>query len=78
MKKTASDKLSDRLVKAFLKNKIISPLPSRYTKKLIEADKFRKICESKIKCRAIRSWKRKRNREPYQRRINTKRIYSWC
>ena len=48
MKKTASDKLSDRLVKAFLKNKIISPLPSRYTKKLIEADKFRKICESKI------------------------------
>ena len=48
MKKTASDKLSDRLVKAFLKDKIISPLPSRYTKKLIEADKFRKICESKI------------------------------
>ena len=42
-------KLSNQLVKAFLKNKIISPLPARYTKKLSEAEKFRKLCESKIK-----------------------------
>ena len=42
------EKLSNQLVKAFLKNKIISPLPSRYTKKISEAQKFRKLCESKI------------------------------
>ena len=49
MKKTLKDKLSDKLVNAFLKNKIISPLPQKFTKKLTEADKFRKLCESKIK-----------------------------
>ncbi len=49
MKKTIKDKLSDKLVYAFLNNKIISPLPKKFTKKLNEADKFRKLCESKIK-----------------------------
>ena len=49
MKKTLKDKLSDKLVNAFLKNKIISTLPKKFTKKLTEADKFRKLCESKIK-----------------------------
>ena len=34
MKKTEIDKLSDKLVKAFLKNKIIAPLPLKYTKKI--------------------------------------------
>ena len=43
------NKYATRLVNAFLKNKIISPLPSRYTKKISEAQKFRKLCESKIK-----------------------------
>ena len=42
------NKYADRIVNAFLKNKIISPLPSRYTKKITEAQKFRKLCESKI------------------------------
>ena len=42
------NKYVDRIVNAFLKNKIISPLPSRYTKKISEAQKFRKLCESKI------------------------------
>ena len=32
-----------------LENKIIAPIPSRYTKKLIEAQKLRKLCESKMK-----------------------------
>ena len=41
--------IADRLVNAFLKNKIINPIPSKYTKKLSDAQKFRKICESKIK-----------------------------
>jgi len=43
------DKYANRLVNAFLKNKIISPLPIRYTKKISEAQKLRKLCESKIK-----------------------------
>ena len=43
------NKYANRLVNAFLNNKIISPLPSKYTKKLFEAQKLRKLCESKIK-----------------------------
>ena len=48
MKKSSLDKLTNKLVNAFLKNKIISPLPKKYTKKLNDAQKVRKICESKI------------------------------
>ena len=43
------DKYANKLVRAFLKNKIISPLPIRYTKKITEAQKLRRLCESKIK-----------------------------
>tara|TARA_B100001057_G_scaffold409663_1_gene424425 strand:+ start:44 stop:817 length:774 start_codon:yes stop_codon:yes gene_type:complete len=46
---TLLEKTSNKLVKAFLKNKIITPIPSKYTKKLDEAQKLRKLCESKIK-----------------------------
>tara|TARA_B100001057_G_scaffold278793_1_gene279036 strand:+ start:220 stop:993 length:774 start_codon:yes stop_codon:yes gene_type:complete len=46
--KTLIDKISDKLVKAFLQNKIIAPIPSKFTKKLIEAQKLRILCESKI------------------------------
>ena len=49
MKKTLKDKISDKLVNAFIKKKIITAIPSRFTKRLTEADKFRKLCESKIK-----------------------------
>ena len=42
------NKYADRIVDAFLNNKIISPLPKKYTKKISEAQKFRKLCESKI------------------------------
>ena len=47
--KTLIDKTSDKLVNAFLKNKIIKPIPLKFTKKLKEAQKLRKLCESKIK-----------------------------
>ena len=47
--KTLLEKTSDKLVDAFLKNKIISPIPSKFTKKLIEAEKLRRLCEKKIK-----------------------------
>ena len=42
--KSLIEKTSDRLVKAFLKNKIIAPIPAKYTKKLYEAQKLRKLC----------------------------------
>ena len=41
--------IANKLVKAFLKNKIISPIPNRYTKKISQAEKLKKLCESKIK-----------------------------
>lgn len=41
--------LANKLVKAFLKNQIISPIPSKFTKKITEAEKFKNLCESKIK-----------------------------
>ena len=44
MKKTLIEKTSDNLVKAFLKNKIILSIPKKFTKKLTDADKFRKLC----------------------------------
>ena len=47
------EQTSNKLVKAFLKNKIIAPISSRYTKKLNEAQKLRKLCESKIKLPVI-------------------------
>jgi len=43
------NKYANKLVNAFLKNKIINPIPLRFTKKLSEAQKLRKLCESKIK-----------------------------
>ena len=46
--RTQSEKLANKLVKAFLKNKIIAPLPRKFTKKLTEANKFRLLCESKV------------------------------
>ena len=42
------NKYANKIVNAFLKNKIISPLPTKYTKKLSNAQNFRKLCESKI------------------------------
>ena len=41
--------LSKKLVKAFLKNKLIKPIPTKITKNITKANEFRKLCESKIK-----------------------------
>ena len=49
MKMTSMEKTANKLINAFLKNKIIAPLPLKYTKKISDAQKFRKLCESKIK-----------------------------
>ncbi len=48
-KKNTLEKISDKLVNAFLKDKIITAIPKKFTKKLSEAQKVRKMCESKIK-----------------------------
>ncbi len=49
MTNKSADKIANKLVNAFLKNKIISPIPKKYTKKISNAQIFRKLCESKIK-----------------------------
>ena len=49
MKNKDLNKYANKLVKAFLNNKIIAPIPIKYTKKITEAQKLRKLCESKIK-----------------------------
>ncbi len=43
------NKYAIKLTFAFLNNKVISPIPTKYTKKISEAQKFRLLCESKIK-----------------------------
>ena len=48
MKKTLLEKTADKLVNAFIDNKIIAPIPLKFTKKLIDAEKLRKLCESKV------------------------------
>ena len=48
-KKSLIEITSDKLVSAFLNNKIIAPIPNKFTKKLKDAQKLRKLCESKIK-----------------------------
>ena len=40
--------LANKLVKAFLQNKILAPVPLKYAKSMKEAQKLRKLCESKI------------------------------
>ena len=41
--------VANRLVYAFLNGKIINPISNKYTKNLSNADKLRRLCESKIK-----------------------------
>ncbi len=48
MKKTLLEKTADKLVNAFIYNKIIATIPQKFTKKLSEAQKLRKLCESKV------------------------------
>ena len=48
MKKNNLEKIANKLVTAFLKNKLIEAIPNKYTRKINEAQKLRKLCESKI------------------------------
>ncbi len=40
--------IANKLAKAFLKNRFISPIPIKYTKKMDQANNLRKLCEKKI------------------------------
>ena len=48
MKKTKLDKIANNLVKAFLNNKTIAPIPSKYCTSMKESQKLRRLCESKV------------------------------
>ena len=50
---TEIKKLAQKLVNAYKKNKLISPLPIKYTKNINNATRLRKICESKIKTQIV-------------------------
>ena len=49
MKNTKIDKVASNLVKAFVQNKIIAPIPLKFTKSMKNAESLRRLCESKIK-----------------------------
>ena len=42
------EKFANKLVNAYKKNKLISPLPIKYTKNIKNATKLRKLCEKKV------------------------------
>jgi|TARA_B110000211_G_scaffold224014_1_gene274602 2-keto-4-pentenoate hydratase len=65
------NKYADKLVDAFLNNKIISPIPTKYTKKISEAQKLRKLCESKIK-KPIAGFKAAGTGIPVLKKLNEK------
>ena len=67
----STDKLANKLVNAFLKNKIISPLPKKYTKKISNAQIFRKLCENKIK-KPISGFKAAGTGLPVLKKLNEK------
>ena len=48
MATTLIEKTANKLVDAFINNKIIAPLPLKFTKKLKDAEKLRRLCESKV------------------------------
>ncbi len=47
------EKIADKLVNAYKKNKLINPLPIKYTKNIKNATRLRKLCESKIKTKVV-------------------------
>ena len=47
------EKIADKLVYAYKKNKLINPIPIKFTKNIENATKLRKLCESKIKTKVV-------------------------
>ncbi len=68
------DKVANKLVNAFLKNKIINPIPNSYVKNITFADKLRKLCESKIK-KPIIGFKAGGTSYPVLKKLNEKKPF---
>ncbi len=75
--------IANRLVKAFLKNKTISPIPVKYAKNIDNANRLRKLCESKVKQpvigfkaggTAIPVLKKLREKEPFYASVFNKNV----
>ena len=47
------EKFADKLVNAYKKNKLINPIPIKYTKNIKKATELRKLCESKINTKVV-------------------------
>ena len=47
------EKIADKLVYAYKKNKLINPIPIKFTKNIQNATKLRKLCESKINTKVV-------------------------
>ena len=47
------EKIADKLVNAYKKNKLINPISTKYTKSIKNATNLRKLCESKIKTKVV-------------------------
>ena len=47
------ERIADKLVYAYKKNKLINPIPTKYTKNIKNATRLRKLCESKIKTKVV-------------------------
>ena len=47
------EKIADKLVYAYKKNKLINPIPIKFTKNIENATKLRKLCESKINAKVV-------------------------
>ena len=47
------EKIADKLVYAYKKNKLINPIPFKFTKNIENATKLRKLCESKINTKVV-------------------------
>jgi len=71
MKKTLLEITANKLTKAFLNNELIAPLPLKFTKKISEAQKLRKLCESKISDPII-GFKAAGTRIPVMKKLNEK------
>ena len=56
--------VANKLVKAFLNNKIISSIPSRYSKKMLQADKLRKLCEKRSYALSFPLYQKRHHRTP--------------
>ena len=75
--------VSKQLVNAFLKNKLLPPIPKKYVTNMAQAEKVRKLCESKIKDpivgfkaagTSIPVLKKLREREPFYASIFKKNV----